>query len=312
MKNGPVHSTSQEKSPAHLTQHAEVVCQPIVASSPTTARSPLLPERLMMCFEEELRNYDNSENTGLFHRPTKKTDSVNCKSDTVLLTAASSLDVDGDSEDSEDLQKFERFDERNHLTSSLPQYKECVAAKSELSGCESPFMTLHCSSDHKAKVASGSSNLTSDSLECINPGDEQFESKQSPKLQHKAVTRVKSMMSTEAANMSQQQKSSVDEPSTVLATTQPSSHAQQCETDPRITERCLASHQPCKKGEASEVFNVPTINTVTLWRHEDESFGLNVEIMSSPLKVIITGLKPGGAAERVRLIGFIFIAVQYQ
>lgn len=303
-------STSPDKSPAHLTQHAELVCQPIGASSPTTAQSPLVPEQLMMCFEEELRNYeytDNSENTGLFHRPAKKPDSANCKSDTVLLTAASSLDVDGDSEDSEDLQKFERFDERNHLTSRLSQ---CITAKSELSGCESPFMTLHCSSDHKANVASGSSNLTTDSLECTNPGDEQ--SKQSPKLQHEVVTWVKSMMSTEAANMPQQQKSSFDEPSTVLATTQPSLHAQQCETDPGITGMYLVSHQPHKKGEASEVFNVPTINTVTLWRHEDESFGLNVEIMSSPLKVIITGLKPGGAAERVSLIGFILIAVRYQ
>lgn len=266
----------------------------------------------MMCFEEELHNYeysDKSENTGLSHRPTKKPNSVNCKSDKVLLTAASSLDVDGDSEDSEDLQKFEGCHERNHLTSRLSQCKECIKAESELSGCESPFMTLHCSCDHKANVASGSSNLTIDSLECTNPGDEQYESKQSPKLEHKAVTRVKSMMATKAAKMPQQQKSSADEPSTVLATTEPSSHAQQCETDPRITERCLASHQPSKKGEASEVFNVPTINTVTLWRHEDESFGLNVEIMSSPLKVIITGLKPGGAAERVCLIGFIFIAV---
>lgn len=301
-----MHSTSQDKSPACLTQHAEVFCQPIGASSPTTLRSPLLPERPMMCFEEELLNYeysDNSENTRLFHRPTKKTDSVNCKSDTVLLTAASSLDVDRDSEDNEDLQKLERLDERNHLTSRLPQYKDCITAKSDLSGCESPFMTLNCS---------GSSNLIIDSLECTNPGDEQFDLKQSPKIQHKAVMQVKSMMSTEAANMPQQQKSSVDEPSAVLATTQPSSHAQQCETDPGITERCLASHEPCKKGEASEVFNVPTINTVTLWRHEDESFGLNVEIMSSPLKVIITGLKPGGAAERVCMIGFIFIAVQYQ
>ncbi|XP_035801614.2 PDZ domain-containing protein 2 isoform X5 [Amphiprion ocellaris] len=37
---------------------------------------------------------------------------------------------------------------------------------------------------------------------------------------------------------------------------------------------------------------------VTLNRREDESFGLDLEIMSSPLKVVIAGLKPGGAAEK--------------
>uniref|UniRef100_A0A4W5KNN8 PDZ domain-containing protein n=1 Tax=Hucho hucho TaxID=62062 RepID=A0A4W5KNN8_9TELE len=55
----------------------------------------------------------------------------------------------------------------------------------------------------------------------------------------------------------------------------------------------------CKKGEAcGELAGVCTIDRVVLRRSEEESFGLDLEIRSSPLKVVITGLRPGGAAER--------------
>lgn len=307
-----MYSTSQDKNPVRLNQHAEAVCQPIAASSPNSVRSPLLQQQLMMCFEEELSDdeySDNSGNTGLFHRPTKKKDSDNCKTDAVFVTAASSLDVDGDSEDGGYLQRCGRNDETKPLYGRLSQCEEGITAKSESSGCETPFTPIHCSSDHKADVASGSCNLTINSLNCTNSDDGQLELKRSPKLEHKAVMRVKSMMSIEAPNMPQQQKSNVDELSPGLVATQPPSHATQCGTDPRIAGSWLASNQHCKKGDASELVGVSTINTVTLWRSEDESFGLDVEIMSSPLKVIIAGLKPGGAAERVCLIGLIFITV---
>ncbi|KAG7481366.1 hypothetical protein MATL_G00066070 [Megalops atlanticus] len=67
---------------------------------------------------------------------------------------------------------------------------------------------------------------------------------------------------------------------------------------PRPTPR-LPPH--CKKVETSELAGVCTIETVVLRRGKDESFGLDLEIKSSPLKVLITGLRPGGAAERESL-----------
>lgn len=323
MESGPVYNASQGKTPVPLDHHAEAVCQPIAVSSPTSLRTPLLRQRRVMCFENELsdeEDSDNAGNTGLFHGPTES-DSVNfsdaqasqiSKTDSAVVIATSSLDLDGDSEVIGDLQRCGSNDVTTQLCGSFSM--EGIANKSESPGSDSPFMPIRCPFDHKAGVAnsmgSGFSNLTIKSVNYTSQDDGQLESKRSPKLQHKAVTRVKSMMSTEAPNLPQQQKSKVDEPSLGLAPSQPPSYASQCGRNPRISDG-LIPFQHCKKGDASELVGVCTIDTVTLWRNEDESFGLDLEIMSSPLKVVITGLKSGGAADRVCLIGFIFIPVQY-
>lgn len=296
-----MYSTSQDKTPVYLNHRVEAIHQPTAASSPTSVQSLLLRQRQMLYFEEELSDdeySDNSGNTGLCHRPLKSV-SVNSKTDAAFVIAAKSSDADGDSENGEDLQRCGRDDETKPLYSSLSQCQKGVTASSELPGCESPFVPIRCPSDQKAEVASGSSNLTISCMNCTNPDDGQLEPKHSPKLEHKAVTQVKSM-SIEAPNLAQQQKSNADEPSSGLATSQPPCHATQCGIDTRIAGE-LEPHQHSKKEDASELFGVCISNTVTLWRSEDESFGLDVEIMSSPLKVVITGLKPGGAAERVCL-----------
>lgn len=286
-------------------------------------RSPLLRQRQVMCFENELSDNEDSNNagnTGLFHRPTKS-DSVNLsdaqasqisKTDSVVVIATSSLDMDGDSEE---LQRCGSNDVTTPLYSSFTVEGEGFTNKSESPGSESPFMPIRCPFDHKAGVAgsigSGFSNLTISSENYTNQDDGQLESKRSPKLEHKAVTRIKSMMNIEAPNLPHQQKPNVDEHSLGLATSQPTSHATQCGRNPKAAGG-LTPHQRCKKGDASDLVGVCTIDTVTLRRSESESFGLDLEIMSSPLKVVITGLKPGGAAERVCLIGFLFTPVQYQ
>ncbi|XP_040899072.1 PDZ domain-containing protein 2 isoform X2 [Toxotes jaculatrix] len=310
-ESGPVYSASQDKAPVALNHHVETVCQPIAVSSPTSVRSPLLRQRRVMCFEDELsddEDSDNTGNTGRFHRPTKS-DSVNTDAQTprisstdsaavIATSATSSLDVDGDSEDGGDLQKCESSDVTTPLCGS---FSHRVADKSESPGSESPFMPIRCSFDYKAggasSVGSASSNLTIVSENCTNQDDGQMESKRSPKLEHKAVTRVKSMMSIEAPNLPQQQKSAkADDPSPCTAPSQPpSSHPTLCGRNPRTTG---GSAPHCKKGDTSELMAVCAIDTVTLRRCEDESFGLDLEIMSSPLKVVIIGLKPGGAAER--------------
>lgn len=258
-----------------------------------------------MCFEDELsddddddedNNRNNNGNTGRTRRPTKP-DSLNLsdaqtpKTDQVSVTAtsaASSLDVDGDSDDGGGLQRSGSSD-----VTGLLQCEDGVTRKPEPDGSESPFMPIRCPLDYKAGVVScaGSvpSSLTITSMNCKSPDDAQLDSKRSPKLEHKAVTRVKSMMSIEAPNL-QQQRSRVDEP----APSQPT----QCGRPPRAA---ADSAPHCKRGDTSELVGVCAIDTVTLRRSEDESFGLDLEIMSSPLRVVITGLKAGGAAERVRL-----------
>ncbi|KAM9360139.1 PDZ domain-containing protein 2 [Symphorus nematophorus] len=295
----PVYNTPQDKTPVPLNHHTETVCQPIAVSSPSSVRSPLLRQRRMMYFEEELSDDEysnNAGNTGLFLRPTKS-DSINSKSDSGVVIATSSLDVDGDSEDGGDLQRCGSNDVTTPLDSSLSQCEEAVISKSESPGSESPFIPIRRPFDHKTGGSSGSNNLTINTVNYTNQDDGQLESKRSPKLEHKAVTRVKSMMSIEAPNLPQQQKSKTDEPSSGSAPSQPPSPATQCGRNPRTADGSVL-HQPCKKGDASEPEGVCSIDTVTLWRREDESFGLDLEIMSSPLKVIIAGLKPGGAAER--------------
>ncbi|KAL8204027.1 UNVERIFIED_CONTAM: hypothetical protein K2H54_066213 [Gekko kuhli] len=108
----------------------------------------------------------------------------------------------------------------------------------------------------------------------------QLESKRSPKLEHKAVTRVKSLMSIEYHGVPR----------------------------PKNEE-----HGPCHKpvGRAlpniwkSEAQDSPLglsrMEVVTLTRNEKESFGLDLEIHATPLRVLITGLRPGGAAERASM-----------
>ncbi|KAL6465627.1 hypothetical protein MHYP_G00257600 [Metynnis hypsauchen] len=96
------------------------------------------------------------------------------------------------------------------------------------------------------------------------------------------------MMSIECPNMPQKTKGE----ETTTATASPA-QAAQCST--RTASR--PQHQ-CRRGEHSELAGICTIETVVLKRSETESFGLDLEIKSSPLKVLITGLRPGGAAER--------------
>ncbi|XP_029294709.1 PDZ domain-containing protein 2 [Cottoperca gobio] len=305
VENGPVYNSAQDKTPVPLNHHVEAVCQPVAVSSPSSVRSPLLRQRRVMCFEEELsddEDSNNARNTGLFHRPTQS-DSVNfsesqaaniSKADSSVVTATASLDINGNSEDG-DLQKCGSHDVTTPPYGSS-QCEEGISNTSESPGSESPLMHIR-NAGGASYMGSGPSNLTINSESYTNQDDVQLELKRSPKLEHKAVTRVKSMMSVEAPNLPQQQKCKVDEPSPGLGPSQPPSHATQCGRNPKLAGG-LVPHQHYKKGDASELVGVCTIDTVSLRRREDESFGLDLEITSSPLKVVIAGLKPGGAAER--------------
>ncbi|XP_029366555.1 PDZ domain-containing protein 2 isoform X2 [Echeneis naucrates] len=289
----PVYNTSEDKTPAPLHHNEETVCQPTAISSTTKVRSPLLRQRRVMCFEDELsddEDSDNNGNTGHFHRMTKP-DSVSFNdaqspkmdSTVIIATSATSLiDVDGDNDSDRVPQMCGSHDNTASIHGSFSQGENCVINKSELDSSESPFMSIHCALGYNAGMESSISE------NCTTQVDRQVESKCHLNLEDKAVTQVKCMISTDTPNLLQQQKVTVDEPSPSLLPTQ-------CE---RNLTAVGGSVSYCKRGDASELVGVCAIDIVTLKRTEEESFGLDLEIMSSPLKIIITGLKPGGAAER--------------
>lgn len=267
-----------------------------------------------MCFEDVLSDEEDSittRSTALLHRTTRSVPfreaeaSDISKCDSAVLIAASSLDINGNSEDDGGLQRCGSLEVTTPLCGSFSQCEEALTNKSESPGPESPLVLI-CKAGGSICTLS---HLSINSENCTNPDDAQPESKRSPKLEHKAVTRVKSMMSIEAPSPPQQQRSRADEPPPGIAPAQSPSSAPLEVRNPK-TAGGLVPHQHCKKGDAGELVGVCTIDTVSLRRSEDESFGLDLEIMSSPLKVLIAGLKPGGAAERVRLSGFFFIQVQ--
>lgn len=294
----PVLTTTQDKTLYPLHPQAEAACQATAVCSPTSVRSPLFRQRRVTCFEDELSDDEDSNNA------------VNTgpKPDSDDVTATSPLNIDGDNKDGADLQSCVSNNVTTPHHTSFIECEEGFANKTALPGSESPIMTIHCPFDHKEAVAGsislGSSKLTIGIEPHTHQDDGQLESKRSPKLEHKAVTRVKSMMSIEAPNLLLQQKPNVDEASPSLAPAQ-------CGRNP-VTAGGLLTHQLYKTGDASELLGVCTIDTVTLKRNEDESFGLDLEIISSPLKVVISGLRLGGAAERVCPIGLLLLPSRYQ
>lgn len=142
-------------------------------------------------------------------------------------------------------------------------------------GAESPFVPIR-SQEHEEGGAAANLGVKKDP-------HRETESKRSPKLEHRAVTRVKSMMSIECPGQPPRPKGEEPPPQPAQGGARPQ-----------------ACPQPlCKRVEPSELAGVCTIETVLIQRSQSESFGLDLEINSSPLKVLITGLRPGGAADRV-------------
>ncbi|XP_077601236.1 PDZ domain-containing protein 2-like isoform X2 [Stigmatopora nigra] len=132
---------------------------------------------------------------------------------------------------------------------------------------ESPFMPIRCPSKQKLAEI-----------------DDRIAFQHPPETGEKASTLVKSVSCPEAADFTEQQNNSARGPS-------PSAKKS-------MTSSVLLDDHHYPKGTDIEGFGVCKVHTVTLTRKKDESFGLDLEIISSPLKVVINGLKPGGAAER--------------
>lgn len=284
-----MYSTSKDKTSVALNHRMEAVSQPVAVSGPTAACSPLLLQHRVMCCEEDLSdevNSANSANTVLFHRPSKSEpvtfSDASQKSDSVVVFAASSFDGDREDGGSSDI--------TTALCDRFTQGEDGLPNKSEAPDSELRFLPIHHLSDQKSGVSnsvdSGPTSLTIVSENCANQNDEQLESKHSPKLEHEALIQVKGMTSKS------------DDSSLGLAPSQLPSKCTACGRKPGVAAGLMAC-QFCKEEDASEFGDICTGNTVILRRNDRKSFGLDLEIISSPLKLIVAGLEPGGAAEMV-------------
>ncbi|XP_042177175.1 LOW QUALITY PROTEIN: PDZ domain-containing protein 2 [Oncorhynchus tshawytscha] len=248
-----------------------VVNQPAEANQPSVGspgsgavRSPLLRQRRVICYEEEISDDDDDEDDAVtppVHRMAGRGTTPVVLADSGTVIATSSVEVD--------------------------------------EGSLSPLYGISLGSEEGVGEGGSSPTTGPSNLGVRKDLQGPLEPKRSPKLEHKAVTRVKSMMSIEAQPTNQQNQRTKGEESP----TSPSS--QFLAPQPGVGSSCSlgrpgSNPNPlCKKGEAcSELAGVCTIDKVVLRRSEEESFGLDLEIKSSPLKVVITGLRPGGAAER--------------
>ncbi|XP_059921562.1 PDZ domain-containing protein 2 isoform X2 [Gadus macrocephalus] len=302
-------------SPAVTNHHVDLNHQQSVTGSPSSVRSPLLRQRRVICYEEDHSDDDNNHNKnprdaeGLL--PSRRTANIRTADPSIshvshapekhseMVIAASSVEVDEESPDGGDLRQLWRSEATTPFYSSSLESEESVAVTS---GSESPFAPIRSPFDLEACKAadvgfvSGKLDVKKDPQ--ISRDGGQLESKRSPKLEHKAVMRVKSMMSIEVPKNGQppKLKGGVD---LTLTSTSSQSQSQDTPSGGALARTpALPLLQYGRRAEGSELAGVCTIDKVVLRKSKEETFGLDLEIKSSPLKVVITALRPGGAAER--------------
>uniref|UniRef100_UPI00398E5FDF PDZ domain-containing protein 2 n=1 Tax=Pristiophorus japonicus TaxID=55135 RepID=UPI00398E5FDF len=258
-------SLSNGKPAVPINKHVEVARQASLSGSPNSIRSPLLRQRRVICHDDISDDEDSmkpEENVRL-RRPERDTAQKVPEEDTGIVIATSSVEVDDESQDGELLRNISSDGATPLYGSSLESEDSSMEQM-----VDSPFMPLKF-------FESSSSTDTSHSN--LGTKEGQVESKRSPKLEHKAVTRVKSMMSIECPpNLLRQKNEEHSQSSKPIARPLPHS----------------------KKAEATDTLGLCCTETIYLSRKESESFGLDLEIKASPLRVLVTGLQPGGAAER--------------
>ncbi|XP_064032698.1 PDZ domain-containing protein 2 isoform X1 [Pogoniulus pusillus] len=253
--NGLASSASGRSSSLH-NKHVESVRPGILSDSPKSSRSPFHRQRRVVFYDGDVS--DDDENSHL-----QRSLSAKSQEDAGIVVTTSSVEIDDESQDSES----PRY---SGTETSSPVFSNSVeSADSTLEQIDSPFFPI-IAFDYSSvpEVRLGSLSLK-------ELREAQLESKRSPKLEHRAVTRVKSMMSTECRSLQKQRAEEHGSYNKPIARTLP--HSKKCEPLDGTGQG---------QGE-----------TVTLVRNEHESFGLDLEIQAMPLKVVVTGLRPGGAAE---------------
>ncbi|XP_078077785.1 PDZ domain-containing protein 2 isoform X2 [Mustelus asterias] len=259
-------SLSNGKPVVPINRHVDVVRQSSLGESPKSIRSPLLRQRRVICYDDISDDDDfvKPQDNVRLKRPQRDAAHKIPEEDSGIIIATSSVEVDDESQDGELLRNISSDGATPLYGSSLESEDSSMEQM-----VDSPFMPLKFF-ESSSSIETNHSNLG------IKEG--QVETKRSPKLEHKAVTRVKSMMSIECPpNLLKQKNDEQHLPST-KPVARPLPHS--------------------KKAESLDSAGLYCTETVHLSRKESESFGLDLEIKASPLRVLITGLQPGGAAER--------------
>ncbi|XP_039945702.1 PDZ domain-containing protein 2 isoform X4 [Hirundo rustica] len=249
-------SPATGRSSGHHNKHTESVRPGILSDSPKSARSPFHRQRRVVFYDGDASDDDESSH---LHRSQR----AKSQEDAGIVITTSSVEIDDESQDSESL----RY---SGMETSSPVFSNSVeSADSTLEQIESPFFPI-IAFDYSSvpEVRLGSLSLR-------ELREAQLESKRSPKLEHRAVTRVKSMMSTECRSLQRHRTEEHGSYNKPVARMLPHS----------------------KKCEAPDAVGQGQVEIVTLVRNEHESFGLDLEIQAMPLKVVVTGMRPGGPAE---------------
>ncbi|XP_010562269.1 PREDICTED: PDZ domain-containing protein 2 [Haliaeetus leucocephalus] len=253
--NGLASPATGRSSSLH-SKHVEPVRPGILSDSPKSARSPFHRQRRVVFYDGDVS--DDNESSHL-----QRSQRVKSQEDAGIVITTSSVEIDDESQDSESPRC-------SGTETSSPVFSNSVeSADSTLEQTDSPFFPI-IAFDYSSvpEVRLGSLSLK-------ELREAQLESKRSPKLEHRAVTRVKSMMSTECRSLQRQRTEEHGSYNKPVARMLP--HSKKCEA-------------PDGAGQGQG-------EIVTLVRNEHESFGLDLEIQAMPLKVVVTGLRPGGAAE---------------
>uniref|UniRef100_A0A803VZQ0 Pro-interleukin-16 n=1 Tax=Ficedula albicollis TaxID=59894 RepID=A0A803VZQ0_FICAL len=249
-------SPASGRSSGHHNKHVESVRPGILSDSPKSARSPFHRQRRVVFYDGDASDDDESSH---LHRSQR----AKSQEDAGIVITTSSVELDDESQDSES----SRY---SGMETSSPVFSNSVeSADSTLEQIESPFFPI-IAFDYSSvpEVRLGSLSLR-------ELREAQLESKRSPKLEHRAVTRVKSMMSTECRSLQRHRTEEQGSYNKPVARMLPHS----------------------KKCEAPDALGQGQVEVVTLVRNEHESFGLDLEIQAMPLKVVVTGMRPGGPAE---------------
>ncbi|XP_040193863.1 PDZ domain-containing protein 2 isoform X2 [Rana temporaria] len=250
---------SQRNSAGHSSEKHVAFRQSSIDESPQSIRSPLQRQRRIVCYDDD----DASEEDDFVKKEESHfcdTKKKNGDEDSGIVMTTPSLDVDEEVPPDE-LPRSILGEAGTSLCSS--------SVESEDSSVEhivdSPFIAIK-SFEYTTRPENHPSTLG-----IKDPQEGQTESKRSPKLEHKAVTRVKSMLSNENPNASKHKNE-----------------------DNRSSAKALKTTPVVKKSEGVEILGRCNTETVELLCSEYESVGLDLEIKQSPVKVIITGIRPQG------------------
>nr|XP_042716147.1 PDZ domain-containing protein 2 isoform X3 [Chrysemys picta bellii] len=260
-------SSTSGKSPGLFNKHVEFAQQGSLNGSPKSVRSPLLRQRRVVFYDGDVSDEDDfvKQEEVHFQRSQRDKSQKNAKEDSGIVIATSSTEVDDEGQDDE-LSRHPGSKEATPVFSNTLVSEESALEQT----VDLSFFQI------KAFDCSGMPEIHPTNLGVKELREAQLESVRSPKLEHKAVTRVKSMMSTECRNLPRQK---MEEPG--------SCHKPIARTLPHS-----------KKTETPDIPRQSNAETVNLLRNEDESFGLDLEIQATPIRVVVTGLRSGGAAER--------------